>query len=98
MKMFRVGLVLIFAGVVLLFTAIAISFFGIADGEVNVSAGGCVLIGFIPICFGVGENMANFILLALLLSIVLIITTLMLMFYASKELSRLTRGMREEMH
>ncbi|MEM1772858.1 MAG: DUF131 domain-containing protein [Desulfurococcaceae archaeon] len=90
MKLFKTGLTLIFAGIILMFIAVIIPFLSIAGGEIKVSAGGCILIGFIPICFGVGESALKHLLIALILSIVVIVVAYMLILYVNKEIKKFT--------
>lgn len=58
MKLFKVGLTFIILGFALAFVAVLLPIaLGTASSSqgINVSGGGCVVIMFIPICFGVGE-------------------------------------------
>jgi len=54
-----IGLALIIAGLLLIILAVVFSLFSIlTDTGVtgNVSVGGCIVILFIPVCFGTGEH------------------------------------------
>lgn len=74
--MFRTGLLLFFIGFTLALAAgiltmlMAASGIG-GEGPVRVSGGGCVLIFFIPICFGVGEAALPLMIIAVVLTVVL---------------------------
>jgi uncharacterized membrane protein len=62
--LFLIGFVLMFAGVVVLFVASAL------QGNVDISGGGVIFIGPIPIIFGAGPNATLVILLAAILTII----------------------------
>lgn len=72
---FRAGLYLIIAGFVVAFAAALVPLLAVALGgrPAGVSGGGCVLVMFVPICFGVGEAALPLMLVSLLAVAVLAI-------------------------
>lgn len=85
MNLFKLGLVLVFAGMILAVVAMFLPLLITAPSSISVSSGGCVIVGFIPICFGVGEHALPVILIALVLAIVLVAISLVLTIYTSKK-------------
>ncbi|MCS7098779.1 MAG: hypothetical protein RMH84_00740 [Sulfolobales archaeon] len=81
--LFKVGLVLFIAGFVAAFAAmllaIALPMLAAEGGRTTgVSGGGCVLIMFVPICFGVGEGALPLMALAVALAVVLVVVSVLL--------------------
>lgn len=79
--MFRAGLLLFFIGFALAFVAVTLPLLMVALGveggrQVSVSGGGCVLILFVPICFGVGEAALPLMVLATVLAVALVLVGL----------------------
>jgi uncharacterized membrane protein len=68
----RLGHLLILSGFLLAFIALLLIPI-LATGETSLSFGGCIVILFFPICFGVGDKPLLLILAAMLLAIVLMI-------------------------
>jgi uncharacterized membrane protein len=68
----RLGHLLILSGFLLAFIALLLIPI-LAMGETSLSFGGCIVILFFPICFGVGDKPLLLILAAMLLAIVLMI-------------------------
>jgi len=70
----RLGHLLILSGFLLAFIALLlIPILAMISGEASLSFGGCIVILFFPICFGVGDKPLLLILAAMLLAIVLMI-------------------------
>lgn len=65
------GLILIIAGFSLLFIAalLPLAF----AGSASISGGGCIIILFFPICFGVGDQPAIMMVIAMALAVALIV-------------------------
>jgi len=59
MDVVRVGIALVFIGMALAFVAallpVILQLSSAEPGSVSIGGGGCIIIFFIPICFGVGE-------------------------------------------
>lgn len=73
---FKAGLALFFIGFALAFAAALVPLFTATleagrDRAISVSGGGCVLIMFVPICFGVGEAALPLMVIAVALAVVL---------------------------
>ncbi|MCX8185010.1 MAG: hypothetical protein RMI56_02070 [Sulfolobales archaeon] len=81
--LFKVGLALFIAGFTLaLIATLAAAIFPALQAEggpTGVSSGGCILIMFVPICFGVGEAALPLMVLAVGLAVVLLIVSLVLL-------------------
>jgi uncharacterized membrane protein len=76
----RLGHLLILSGFLLAFIALLlIPILAMISGETSLSFGGCIVILFFPICFGVGEKPLLLILAAMLLAIVLMILSYFLL-------------------
>ncbi len=70
----KIGHLLILSGFLLAFIAVLlIPILAILSGDASLSFGGCIVILFFPICFGVGSEPLLLILAAMLLAIVLMI-------------------------
>jgi uncharacterized membrane protein len=80
-KLFKLGLVLVFAGVIVAVVAVLLPLLIITHetSGVSVTGGGCIIVFFVPICFSVGENAQLALLLAVVLSIVLVV--ILILFY-----------------
>jgi uncharacterized membrane protein len=50
---------------------------GFETSRINVTGGGCIIVFFIPICFGVGEQATQALLLAVILVIILVAVILL---------------------
>ncbi|MEM1677698.1 MAG: hypothetical protein QXV81_07235 [Ignisphaera sp.] len=75
----KLGFILILIGIVIAFIAILIPLFTIPlTGDIKISGGGCIILFFIPICFGYGEFAIQLIMLAIALAIVLAIVYLVI--------------------
>ncbi len=74
----KLGFIIAFIGIMVIFIASILLIIPAQQGggEANVSVGGCVIIFFIPICFGYGEP--RIMILAMILSIVLVIILIIL--------------------
>lgn len=72
MDLERLGFILILIGILIAFIAILIPLFTIPlAGDIKISGGGCIILFFVPICFGYGEFAIQLIVLAIALAIVL---------------------------
>jgi uncharacterized membrane protein len=80
-KLSKLGLVLVFAGVIVAVVAALLPLLLITPetSGVSVTSGGCIIVFFVPICFGVGEHAQLALLLAVVLSIVLVV--ILILFY-----------------
>jgi len=90
MRLFLVGLVLIFAGFLLVLAAPLLALASNAKVEVTGGAVGCVVIFFVPICFGAGAPQVvswGFVAVAVMMALVALV-----MWLISRELSRAGRG------
>jgi len=78
LKLYKTGLVLVFIGVILAFAAALLPLLLVAlspvaeGGKVEVAGGGCIVIGFIPVCFGYGNPLLVVVLLVAALIVVVI--------------------------
>ena len=77
--LFKLGLILIFLGIILVIVATLLIPLFINQNNIQVSTGGCIILLFIPICFGVGEQ--STLLLTIALTLALIIVIINLFFY-----------------
>lgn len=82
MNLLKLGVVLVFVGMILAVIAALLQ----ALGEVSAPSKGNVIICVIPICFGVGEHALPAIVIALVLTIVLIIVSLVFVTYAHRRI------------
>lgn len=79
MDLYRAGIILIVAGFILLFIAALLPLIvyllspATGMGGIEVSGGGCILLFFIPICFGVGSQAILLIIVALIIALILMI-------------------------
>lgn len=74
MDLEKLGFTLIVVGVLLALIAVIIPLFTIPFTEgAKISGGGCIVILFIPICFGYGELSLQLVVIAMILAIALII-------------------------
>ncbi len=68
-RLFVAGLILLFVGVALTILAPIIAYIGASTSssslQTRVVGGGCIVIAFIPICFGYGMSWVSILLLAL---------------------------------
>ena len=90
MRLFLVGLVLIFAGFLLVLAAPLLALASHAKVEVTGGAVGCVVIFFVPICFGAGAPQVvswGLVAVAVMMALVALV-----MWLISRELSRAGRG------
>ena len=91
MRLFLVGLVLIFAGFLLVLAAPLLAL--ASDAKVEAATGGavgCVVIFFVPICFGAGAPQVvswGLVTVAVMMALVALV-----MWLISRELSRAGRG------
>jgi uncharacterized membrane protein len=84
LKLFKTGLILLFTGVLIAFIAAIIPLFIAVSEGVHISTGGCILIGFIPICFGSGEYALHMAIIAIILTLTLMIIAFALMIYINR--------------
>jgi len=89
------GFILLIAGVVIAFLSTLIPLIagligGFGGGEVKVTGGGCVVVFFIPICFGYGDPLVLVLLMAA--AIVLVVAS----FIVFKSLVKTTHSLGEE--
>jgi len=90
MRLFLVGLVLIFAGFLLVLAAPLLALASHAKVEAIGGAVGCVVIFFVPICFGAGAPQVvswGLVAVAVMMALVALV-----MWLISRELSRAGRG------
>ncbi|MFZ8809902.1 MAG: hypothetical protein ACO2PN_17590 [Pyrobaculum sp.] len=90
MRLFLVGLVLIFAGFLLVLAAPLLALASHAKVEATGGAVGCVVIFFVPICFGAGAPQVvtwGLVAVAVMMALVALV-----MWLISRELSRAGRG------
>lgn len=82
-NLFRLGLYLLFAGFALAFVAALLPALAAALGAggqpVGVSGAGCVLVMFVPICFGAGEWALPLMVSAAAIAAVLVVLSLVLL-------------------
>ena len=73
-----IGFIIVFIGIMVIIIASIFMAFSqpLQDSGGRVNVGGCIIIGFIPICFGYGEPWAM--VLAIILTIILVIILLLL--------------------
>jgi len=82
----KYGFILIIIGILIAFTSIAILFIAsiieaISSENISVVGGGCIVIGFIPICIGTSVLMT---VIVMILAIVMIVT-IFLLFWLSRK-------------
>jgi uncharacterized membrane protein len=90
MRLFFVGLMLIFAGFLLVLAAPLLALASDAKVEATGGAVGCVVIFFVPICFGAGAPQVvswGLVAVAVMMALVALV-----MWLISRELSRAGRG------
>jgi len=92
LKLFKLGLVLIFAGIALIFITalLPLLLVGFETREVNITSAGCIIVFFIPVCFGVGEHAQQLLLLAVILAIILVALIALLNMWILKTLKKST--------
>ncbi|MEM3960233.1 MAG: hypothetical protein QW200_07940 [Ignisphaera sp.] len=79
MDLYKAGIILIIAGFILLFIAalLPLTIYLLSPatgmGSVEIGGGGCILLFFIPICFGVGSQAVLLIIVALILALIAMI-------------------------
>jgi uncharacterized membrane protein len=71
MKLARLGLALIAVGVILAFLAALLPLLAAGAGEAGVA--GCVLVFFVPVCFGVGPLAPYLMVAAMLIALALLL-------------------------
>ncbi|MEM4487775.1 MAG: hypothetical protein QXK88_03100 [Desulfurococcaceae archaeon] len=78
-KLFKLGLVMILAGLVLAFigTIIPLLKFKQDGSGVSITTGACILIGFIPICFGAGDFPVHLLLIVVSMSLLLVLLSVL---------------------
>lgn len=82
MRLFILALTMIFTGFLLLFVA---PFLSLA-GRVEVAGGGCIVLFFIPFCFGAGSP--QLLSIAVVMSAVLAVIAALIMWLTARELAR----------
>lgn len=82
--MFKLGIVLIFVGMILALVAILLPILQLPLGQPSVSGAWCVLVGFIPLCFGMGEFPAQLVMITLALALVLVVISIVFFIYSTK--------------
>ncbi len=73
----KLGFILIVIGIIMVFIAAIAPLFTIITtniANVEISGAGCIVLFFIPICFGYGEFALQLIIIAIILAIVLAVT------------------------
>ncbi len=77
-RLWIIGFIIIVVGFILIFTGVLLSVQGTINtgGNTSVGVGGCVIIFFIPICFGRGTG--NLWIIGLVIGIVLTIASIVL--------------------
>jgi len=92
MRLFKLGLVLVFTGVVLTIVAALLPLLLVSPetSSVSVTGGGCIVVFFIPICFGVGEQAQLALLLAVILTLVLVVVLIVFNTWILKTLRKYT--------
>lgn len=90
-KLFNLSLALLILGFILAFIAVLIPLFSIAvspreGAGVSVTGSGCVLIMFVPICFGVGEHALPMMVLAVVLAVVVVLLSIFVLRWIYKEI------------
>lgn len=76
MSLFKVGLIFVILGFAIAFVAALLPIVlgtMLSGQEINVSGGGCVVIMFIPVCFGVGEYPLIMIITSAVLALILMV-------------------------
>jgi uncharacterized membrane protein len=74
MDLEKLGFVFILIGFFIVFIAVLIPLFTIAFSDgIKISGGGCIVLLFIPICFGYGEFALQLIVIAIVLAMALIL-------------------------
>jgi len=86
----KLGFALILAGFALAFAAVLVAALSVAQGGAA-SVGGCVLILFVPICFGVGSLAPYLLVVVLALALALVALSLLLWRWALGEAQRLAQ-------
>jgi len=94
MRLFLVGLVLIFAGFFLILVAPLLTLASNTKIEAAGGAVGCVVIFFVPICFGAGASHA--VAWGLVIAAVMLAATALMMWFILRELGRAGRGEGQE--
>ncbi|MCC6040356.1 MAG: hypothetical protein LM565_06015 [Thermofilum sp.] len=84
MKLARLGLALIAVGVILAFLAALLPLLAAGAGEAGVA--GCVLVFFVPVCFGVGPLAPYLMVAAMLIALALLLVAYFLFRAALEEL------------
>jgi len=90
MRLFLVGLVLILAGFLLVLAAPLLALASNAEVAATGGAVGCVVIFFVPICFGAGAP--HIVFWGLVAVAVMMALVVLVMWLISRELSRTGRG------
>ncbi len=85
-KLFNLGLALMIVGIAIMILApLTILAMNTSAKSVNVTGGGCIVIFFVPICFGVGSSPLMGLVIALALSLTLIAVVFFLFTYLSRK-------------
>lgn len=91
MNLVKLGFILIFVGIILSIAVILIPIltvvFNIERIE-DVSVGGCVLIFFIPICFGYGTTALHLLIIAIALALLVMIISLAMFIKTKKNFDK----------
>jgi len=85
-KLLRLGIILFFAGIVVSMIGILVATLGSTGSMMNISTGFCVVILFIPICYGSGPMSSVLIVIALALSLGVILILVMLILVMRRHL------------
>lgn len=85
--MFKLGLLLIFCGFALAFIATIFPLLTFEWNATNLSVtgGGCIIIGFIPVCFGVGEYPIHILIVVLSIALALVLIGAIFSFHILRE-------------
>lgn len=92
MSFFKLGLLLIIIGIVLAFTAtiLPLILVGFKTSEISITGGDCIILFFIPICFGVGEQAVQALLVAVILAVILVVVIVILNMWILRRLKTTT--------
>lgn len=71
MKLYKIGLTLVIVAILMLIVASILLLINSSGGG-NIGIGGCIVIVFIPICFGIGEHPGILLVTSVILTLVFI--------------------------
>ena len=85
-KLAKLGLALVLAGFVLAFVAALLPLLAAGAARAEVGAAGCVVVLFIPVCFGVGPLAPYLVIAAMLITLAFLLITYLFLRAALEEL------------